>query len=402
MGHQDALTSSSPASQPRSAGTLLIDSNVHSMATHLRKEPRMAGIVLVRARTRNSRNQRAFTLVELLVVIAIIGILIGMLLPAVQSVREAARRTACANNLRQLGLASLNYETTLQKFPPSSLFPLVDPNGAPLQDSDNRNGWSAQGQLLPYLEQSNLASNIDYNIGYKDHPPITIGSMTEQISSFRIPTYLCPSEIRDERRGEGTDEENYPLNYAVNCGDWFVYDPVGNKIGEGAMVTNRPLSISAFTDGTSNTLMFSEVKAYNPYFRNANMGTVAEMPNNPDDLIAMGGDFKTESGHTEWVDGRSHQSGFTATFQPNTKVIYTDGDGREFDVDWTNHQEGLGGLTDNIPTFAAVTSRSYHPGGVNTCRADGSVQFVGQQISRTAWQSLATRSGGEIFGKDLN
>lgn len=361
----------------------------------------MAGFVSVRACVPQKRTRSAFTLVELLVVIAIIGILIGMLLPAVQSVREAARRTACANNLRQVGLASLNYESTLQKFPSASLFPLVAPDGGPLQDSDNLNGWSAQAQLLPYLEQSNLASTIDYNIGYKDHPPITIGNDTEQIPSFRIPTYLCPSEVRDERRGEGTDEENYPLNYAVNCGDWFVFDPVRNRIGNGSMGTNRQLTISAFTDGTSNTLLFSEVKAYNPYFRNANMASIAEMPLNPSDVVALGGDFKTNSGHTEWVDGRCHQSGFTATFRPNTQVLYTDSDGQVYDADWTNRQEGRGGMSDTIPTFAAVTSRSYHPGGVNTCRVDGSVEFVGQQVSRAAWQAMATRNGGEIIGNDL-
>ena len=165
------------------------------------------------------RKTNGFTLVELLVVIAIIGILIGMLLPAVQSVREAARRTSCSNNMRQLGIATLNYESSFAKLPAASLFPTLKLDGSDFGDSESRNGWSAQAQLLPYLEQSGLASSINYDIGYKEHPPITFGDSTAQISRFRIPTYLCASEINDRRRGEGTDEENYPLNYGWNGGD---------------------------------------------------------------------------------------------------------------------------------------------------------------------------------------
>lgn len=350
----------------------------------------------------NVSTRVAFTLVELLVVIAIVGILIGMLLPAVQSVREAARRTACANNLRQIAIASLNYETSLQELPPASLFPKVASDGlTPLQNSEDLNGWSAQSLLLPYMEQVNLSSVINYNIGYKDHPPITIGSSTEQIPSFRIDTYLCPSEICDKRRDEGTDEENYPLSYGANVGDWFVYDPVARKIGAGVLGTNRSLNLSSVTDGTSNTLMFSEVKAYNPYFRNANMQGEIELPQSADGLISLGGDFKTNSGHTEWVDGRAHQSGFTAAFTPNTQILFTDSDGQVYDIDWTNRQEGKGGLDDVYPTYAAVTSRSYHAGGVNGCRVDGSVHFVADQVDIQNWRALATRNGGELT-IDLN
>lgn len=345
--------------------------------------------------------KRGFTLIELLVVIAIIGILVGLLLPAVQQVREAARRTECSNNIRQLGIASINYSTTQGKLPPGSLFPRVDLAGAPLAGTDPRNGWSAQAQLLPYLEQSNLSSKIDFAIGYKEHPAVTFGGETEQISSFRIPTYLCPSEVNDRRRGEGTDEENYPLNYAWNAGQWFVYDPVDQSTGPGAFCTNRKVRIAEFTDGTSNTLMFAEVKAYNPYFRNANLGSPTNMPVNPEDVPLLGGDFKSNSGHTEWVDGRTHQSSFTTTFTPNTEVLYVDGDGKEYDVDWTNHQEGKGGLADTYATFAAVTSRSYHPAGVNTCRVDGSVHFVSDTIDLILWQATGSRNGGEIVSEDF-
>ncbi len=344
----------------------------------------------------------AFTLIELLVVIAIIGILIGLLLPAVQMVREAARRTACANNLRQIGLAALNYESTFGKLPAASLFPTVSATGVPLTDEITRNGWSAQAQLLPYLEQVNLTSNINFKIGYPEHPPISIGGDTEQISSIRIPTYLCPSEINDRRRGEGTSDENYPLNYAINAGTWFVYDPIEKTAGPGAMCTNRRIGVHELTDGMSNTLMFSEVKAYTPYFRNANLPAPLALPNSPAEIIALRGDFKKDSGHTEWVDGRAHQSGFTATLTPNSKMIYTHSDGQNYDVDWTNRQEGKGGFNDIFVTYAAVTSRSYHPTGVNTCRADGSVSFVSSSIDLNVWRSLSTRDGGELVSDSGN
>ena len=347
---------------------------------------------------RTAPNKSAFTLVELLVVIAIIGILIGMLLPAVQSVREAARRSSCSNNLRQLGIATLNFESAFQKLPSSSLFPEIGLNEAPLAPELDRNGWSAQAQLLPYMEQLNLASEINYKIGYKEHPPITIGDQTQQISRFRIPTLLCPSEIRDERRGEGTDEENYPLNYGANSGVWFVYDPITKSNGQGVLLTNKLNRIAAVSDGSSNTLLFSEVRAYTPYFRNANIAGEIPMPNGPNEVVALGGDFKTNSGHTEWLDGRSHQSGFTAMFTPNTKVRYELSGGDLFDVDWTNRQEGKGGLSDTYSTYAAVTSRSYHTGGVNVGRLDGSVSFIGDTIDLQIWRSLATRNGGEIIG----
>ena len=348
-------------------------------------------------RRTNKFSNRGFTLVELLVVIAIIGILIGMLLPAVQQVRAAARRIACSNNLRQVALAMHNYESGLNEFPSASLYPLYLTDGVtPLASSTDRNGWAAQAQILPYLEQANLESTINFRIGYKDHPLVSINGTLAQISRFRIPTYLCPSEIMDQRRGEGTDEENYPLNYAVNNGIWFVHNPQNNTWGQGAFGPDRHLSISQFqNDGTSNTLMLAEVKAYTPYFRNLASPTDPGMPTDPLSVGGIGGDFKQNSGHTEWLDGRTHQSCFTTTFTPNTKVLYTHTDGVEYDIDWTNWQEGKGGLNAN-PTWAAVTSRSYHSGGVNSSRMDGSTEFVSDNIDPAVWQALSTRDGGEV------
>lgn len=337
----------------------------------------------------NTRLKSGFTLVELLVVIAIIGILIGMLLPAVQSVREAARRISCANNIRQMGLASLNFESAHMKFPESYRQPPTAPTGR---------GWSGQALILPFIEQGNLFASINFDLEYLDpSQTLDLGNGAQRLQSARVPAYLCPSEVNDTVRldDDGTPE-HYPLNYAANAGTWFVYDPTGSRNGQGALLTNRGNSIASFTDGTSNTLLFGEVKAYTPYFRNAGMSSV-DMPTDPASVASLGGDFKATTGHTEWVDGRAHQTSFTSTFAPNTRVPHSDSSSdEEFDVDWTNWQEGRDGASGN-PTFAAVTARSFHPGGVTIGRADGSAGFTSDNISLIVWQAMSTRNGGEVI-----
>ena len=334
--------------------------------------------------SKSIRSVSGFTLVELLVVIAIIGILIGMLLPAVQSVREAARRISCSNNLKQMALATLNYESAFQRFPAS---------WAPTNSAD---GWSVQAQILPYCEQANLESNIDFDKSYNDQGSISLGGDLVRLASARVPLLLCPSEVRDELRLEDDGSAyHYPLNYGGNAGTWFVYDPNGKQSGNGVLTTFNGTKFGSLTDGSSNTLFYSEVKAYTPYFRNVGTAGDMPMPTDPSSVAGLGGDFKTSSGHTEWVDGRSHQTSFTATFAPNTVVPY-DNSGVVLDVDWTNQQEGK---SETIKTFAAVTSRSYHTGGVNSARADGSVHFESDSIELNTWQSLATRNGGEVIAE---
>ena len=318
---------------------------------------------------------RGFTLIELLVVIAIIAVLIGLLLPAVQKVREAAARSKCQNNLKQLGLAIHNYEGANGYFPPGGSYPV----GAIAVS------FSMQAVILPYIEQANLQKLIDFNLSYTVQPLVT---------QQRVPTLICPSDINDRARQDGA-VTHYPCNYAANMGTWFVYDPITGVGGDGALPVNGRLRATDFTDGTSNTLGMAEVKAYTPYLRdggNPNGYSVAP-PSSPAQVVAYGGNFKADSGHTEWVDARVHQSGFTTVFTPNTKVLVNNG-GTTYDIDFNSSREGS---TTNRQTYAAVTARSYHSGGVvNILLMDGSVRSVASSISLGTWRGMGTRNGGEV------
>jgi prepilin-type N-terminal cleavage/methylation domain-containing protein len=318
----------------------------------------------------------AFTLIELLVVIAIIAILIGLLLPAVQKVREAASRMQCQNNLKQIGLALHNYENTYRKMPSPETYSLGVTGVS----------WSIQARLLPYIEQANLQNLIVFNQPYSAQPNVT---------KVRVPTFLCPNEVRDEERPDGA-VTHYPLNYGVNLGTWFVYNPATGQGGDGAFAVNKQFKITAIKDGTSNTLAFSEVKGWTPYLRDEQSPSAANTtaPTDPATIGGYGGSFKADSGHTEWVDGRVHQTGFTTTFPPNTVVPYTSG-GVAYDIDFNSSREGL--TTDKI-TYAVVTSRSYHTGIVNVVFMDGSVRSVDNEIDPTIWRALGTRLGKEVVG----
>jgi len=320
---------------------------------------------------------RGFTLVELLVVIAIIGVLVAILLPAVQAAREASRRMKCSNNVRQLGLAIMNFEAANKVFP-SSLRPTpVDANGL-------FNGWSVHGQILPYLEQGSLFQAIDFDQPY---------SAQASVSSQRIPVFICPGEVRSKTRYNASGAAvHVPPNYPVNQGPWFVFDPLTRNGSRGSFrhyLTIRPAEI---TDGLSQTLGFSECKALQSYFRNASVTSVTQaMPTNLGELCALSGDFKLDGAHGEWVDGKAHETAFTTTFPPNAKVV-CQANGANVDVDWISQSEGRSAT---IPTFAAMTARSYHPTGVSAGLMDGSVQFVANNIDRIVWQALSTRDGGE-------
>ena len=323
--------------------------------------------------------REAFTLIELLVVIAIIAVLIGLLLPAVQKVREAANRMSCTNNLKQLGLALHNYENALGVYPPLGTYP-VRGMGA---------SWSAHALLLPYIEQENLQRLIDFSRPYSQQP---------QVAEKQIKTYLCPSEINVRLRPDGPNFNYFPnTSYAFNAGTWFLWDPQTGRAGDGAFAVNGKLRPADFRDGLSNTVAVSEAKTFTPYRRDGgNPNTLnAPVPETPAQVAALGGEFKPDSGHTEWVDARVHQTGFTTVFPPNTKVPYVDG-GVTYDIDFNSSREGR---VNNLPTYAAVTARSYHSGVVNALLMDGSVRTFSNNVRPDVWRAYGTRAGGEAVSE---
>lgn len=338
--------------------------------------------------TRTKEKRAGFTLIELLVVIAIISVLISLLLPAVQSAREAARRMSCANNLKQLGLAMHQYENTNGAFPPSVV---LSSNNA---GSVNWfGGWSAQARVLPYLEQGSTYGAVNFDVSYSNPVNTTVSSLT-------IAAFICPSEVKPEPALHGSNLIGV-LNYGVNMGDWYVWGGASGPDSKGLFTVNRSRTIATITDGLSNTLMMSEVKAYQAYYRDGGSIsglTPTSLPSPNVDPASITSQYfsatapKT-SGHTEWVDGHAHQAGFTTAFPPNKKILGSSN--RNIDVDLTTTREVNGG-----PTFASITSRSYHPGGVQILKADGSVQFISETISGDIWRALGSIRGGELISAD--
>jgi len=331
----------------------------------------------------SSASRRGFTLVELLVVIGIMGLLIALLLPAVQAARESARRTTCCNNLRQIGIAMQNSVAANQVFPPSRFWDL--------SANDDGESWSAQARILPYMEEMVAFKNINFNSG-SEEVKFPNGTLVQTV---RIASYICPSEQNDTVKMSNGTAASYPHNYGVNMGPWMIYNPVNNSGGPGAFYPNAHLSPASFSKGLSNTLLAAEVKAYTPYLRDAGIASVPPIPTDPGAIAAFGGTAKmgpnlsNNTGHTEWGEGTAQQTGVTTTFRPNTVVPFVSG-GQTYDIDFNNMTEG-GSTT--APTFAAITSRSYHSGLVNVAVMDGSVHTVADAIDLNLWQSLSKRDG---------
>ncbi len=180
-------------------------------------------------------------------------------------------------------------------------------------------------------------------------------------------------------------------------GTWFVYDPNTGQGGDGAFIMNRGLAPTTYHDGLSQTIAFAEVKAYTPlvgFSSNPNTPGAAP-PSTASELLAYGGGFKGLIGHTGWTESPTFQTGFTFVFSPNAQLLYTSG-GQTYDVDWASSREGASGTT---LTYAAMTARSYHGGGiVNTLFLDGSVHAITRSIDLATWRALGTRNGGEVAG----
>ena len=332
-------------------------------------------------------SRAAFTLVELLVVIAIVGTLVGLLLPAVQAAREAARRSACQNNLRQLCLAIHAFENANSYFPPSSW-----------AVSTSSDPWSGQARMLPYLEGDTLFKRIDFSKPYSD--PVNKNLFPPNgVAALKVDVLVCASEINSRARLDSAGvPSHFPSSYGLCTGVFKVYDPATKTDGGAAFAPFAKLGARAYTDGLSKTLALSEIKAFNP--RSQDIAGLSDPPPTSATAaaaLATSGSFSVNGGHTEWVCGRTLQTGFTTAFPPNTIVPYQHSDGVTYDIDICGSREGLSTAT---PTYAAVTSRSYHAGIVSSAFMDGSVRTIANSIDAGMWKALSTRASGETVTGD--
>jgi prepilin-type N-terminal cleavage/methylation domain-containing protein len=336
------------------------------------------------------QRQRGFTLIELLVVIAIIAVLVALLLPAVQQAREAARRAQCKNNLKQIGLALHNYQSTTNVFPPS--FCIGAAKGGT---------WSVTARILPYIDQGNAFALADLTVSYSDPPNSTNG-----ITSQFLPFNRCPSESNGLL--SASTPSFYPPNYAYNLGTWKVFTPASTNLGDGgtagngAFAPNSRFGPQHFTDGMSNTLCASEVKCYTNNIGNDAAATDV-LPTQAAILSFSSGSLTTAvvgsvGGHREWTDGKVHETGFTSAFTPNAAVQIASG-ATTLVGDYISCKErGTSATCAGRPTYAAVTARSFHPGMVHILLMDGSVRAASDSIDLTIWRNLSTRNDGNVIG----
>jgi prepilin-type N-terminal cleavage/methylation domain-containing protein/prepilin-type processing-associated H-X9-DG protein len=332
--------------------------------------------------------RRGFTLIELLVVIAIIAVLIALLLPAVQAAREAGRRAQCANNLKQLGLGLANYESANGTLPMSSILQYANP--ATDVDPIFKSYWSVVGRMTPYLEQGALFNQINFAWKSSDPPNMTA-------AAYKLNFLICPSDPNTNVNPK-TGATISPTCYNACMGDWFVWYKAG-PVNRAPFGPNVSKPYSGFTDGLSNTMVFAEVQVLHNQFRSCSLGplTPTSFPStqNSPALIAQLAPSctATSQANTTWANGNIFDSGMTTALTPNSKVILPSYGPQPFDLDTVDESNGG-------PVYAAITADSYHPGGVNTLLADGSVRFVKDSVNGLAWRALSTVASGEIISGD--
>jgi prepilin-type N-terminal cleavage/methylation domain-containing protein/prepilin-type processing-associated H-X9-DG protein len=343
------------------------------------------------------RRKRAFTLIELLVVIAIIAVLIALLLPAVQAAREAARRSQCVNNLKQLGIAIQNYADVKGSLPPTSG---PGPDGV-------SNNFSMKVHILPFMEQTAMYNAINQYFYWNDS---TYGYPNATAATATINTFLCPSDSNSPNATlsvNGTSKPDAMTSYANNIGTCRTFN--GNIMDGPAYLLGSTslgpvITLASIQDGTSNTAIFSE------WVRGAGTSKAGL-----GQIYLATSSFST-SGPVPKLIGTLGQSLQTvsATCQSATTWL-TSPSGYDKGYSYMEHTNGLGGGYSHLNTpnkkacwFSSDTgvypsdrslvgASSYHSGGVNVAFCDGSVHFIKDSVSFQTWGSIATHAGGEVI-----
>lgn len=326
------------------------------------------------------RNRPAFTLIEVLVVIGIISLLVGLVLPAVQSARESARRSQCSNNLRQIALATNNFVATFNGFPSFITYHEISPPPRLAMSQA-----SLHCQLLGHMEAATLYNAINFGVVMVSPDAMPPENMT--VRGWTISSFLCPSDPLRTAMGC----QSYRGN--VGLGDWYdvgISRPgVRRHGGYGAFGGFQVLPLSAFTDGMSNTIAFSEKRigsGFGPYNPTRDWVDGVLPPDRvatADLWVSLCSSLPPESAQDavfdsgrDWLLGGARYSTFYTSVPPNSLV-----------PDCGNK---------NFNGWGIFAARSDHPGGVNTAMADGSVHWFTSTVATATWRALGTRGGGEV------
>ena len=327
------------------------------------------------------RRSRGFTLIELLVVIAIIGVLISLLLPAVQQAREAARRSLCSNNLHQIGIALANYQDTHGRYPLSAA---MSDLGGP---RPNWTGWSVHARLLPFLERSGIYDFMNYSLPYSN-------AINTTISALSLGNLLCPSKNQQQVNTTFFGKAGVH-SYSYCYGVWYCWGGFNSPENGSAFYPNVARKPRDFVDGLTKTLFSAETRTYQPFRRCntqlANVNTPNAEPPVTSIHNVLAPEYETCGyglAHGAWVDANAHETGFTTAWPPGKMTGDTQG---HPDLDLETVLMVLGG-----PTYAALTARSAHPGGVNAVFGDAHVDFVPNTIDGNIWRALGSIAGGEV------
>ncbi len=373
--------------------------------------------------------RRGFTLVELLVVIAIIGVMVGLLLPAVQAAREAARRMQCSNNLKQIGLATLNYESAYKVFPPGRMAPDYSVGGV-VQASYTSypttlplGAWtgfrSVHTFILPFMEQNNIYDLIDFGVPTSVRMT-TGGGVTPVNANYRAyanaaALFICPS---CPNTGVIITENNYRYNFggstpfggaegSTTNNNITAISPAGfSSRGNGAFTIGNPLRAADFIDGMSNTVFFSERtkgSGRNLSAEPPNRADVTNMSSRPQGLVdadvmfaACQAQVPSVSGFNfnsmgRWLPGSDFSNGWPFGFYSATMYNHV------APPNWRAIDCGTRSAIADAPgEHAIISARSQHTGGVNASMGDGSVRFVTESIDLLIWRAVGTRAGGEV------